>query len=151
MSIVKSDDKEIQVDVQRINDNKFLILIKNLSDKKVFFAYTPGTDEKVKDFSYVTDKLEQTGQYNTYFSGSDYAPSLNPINPGNQVSFEFFEIKKGDYRLRLKYLVDEDLVKVVNDSDCILNLSTSDRQKLIDAYTEITTPNVSIVKSIPQN
>lgn len=84
----KPTGKELQINVEKISDNKFLIKVRNLSNHKVFLAYTPREDNLASFVSFITERRNQNGEFITYFAGGDAAPGLHPIDPYREIGFQ---------------------------------------------------------------
>lgn len=144
----KPNGKELQINAERISDNKFLIKVKNISNRKVFSAFELGINILDSSLPYITEKRNQNGEFITDFAGHDYAPLLRPIEPNQEIGFQFFEIEKGDYRLKFRYLVDENLARLLNSRDCLFKFSYSDTERIAEADLQVITPILTINKNI---
>ena len=136
----KPDGKELEINIEMINDNEFLIKIKNLSNYKVFLPYSLGENNLSSAVSFVTKKRDQSGKFTTCFAGGDVAPKLRPIEPTQEIGFQFFEIEKGDYRLRFNYLVDENLTRLLTNPDCLFKFPDLETKLNAEANAQITSP-----------
>ena len=140
---------ELQINIERISDNNFLIKVKNQSNHKVFLSYTPKEDNLASFVSFTTERRNQKGEFVTYFDGGDVASLIRDLDSNQEIGFQFFEIEKGDYMLKFRYLIDEELVAVLNDPECRFKFSDSNRRLIAEAYYQIITPILKINKNIP--
>ena len=145
----RPNGKELEIKAQRISDNEFLINVKNLSNRKVFSAFEPNENRLNSAVPHITEKRNQNGEFVTGFDESSYAPQHRAIEANQEIGFHFFEIEKGDYRLIFTYLVDEDVARLLNDSDCLFNSSNSTLERIGESKFQAITPILTINKNIP--
>lgn len=131
---------ELEINIRKLSNTRFNIKITNVSNKKIFCPYLPGVNrDKANYFPYITEK-EENGKFIVESKGGDFAPGLNPINPNNSVEFTFFSIKKGKYRIKFSYLIDENIAQLINNSTNPNSITEAERVKINTSYLEITTP-----------
>jgi len=145
------DGKELEIKVEQRNANVYLIRLKNVSNRKIFFRFEPVSDKLDVVMPYVIGKRNQNGDFITLLrDGYDYAPQLRPVEINQEITFSFYNRRKGEYRLKFMYLVDGNLVRILNDSDCLFKFTDSDREQTSKAVVQVVTPILTINKNLPK-
>ena len=140
---------EVSISVQRKGSNAYLIKLRNESDKQIFMSFTPSDDDRVTFISYIRERRNPSGVFTALHDGNDYAPKLQALDSGREVSFEYFETDRGEFRLIIAYLTDGQIVSVLNNPNCLFKLSENNLRRIESAKGRIVTPVMSIRKQIP--
>lgn len=148
-STSKPDGSELSISARRISSNEFLVKIKNISKLKVFVAYTPKEGINVGFVSFLAEKRNQAGDFVPQRTELDFSPGLHGIDAGQEIEFNFFETQKGDFRLVISYMINERMVAILNDPNCLFKIAQTDRQYIAEAKGQAISPILKITKRIP--
>lgn len=139
---------ELEVSLSnKISENEIIITLKNISNHRIFLPFTRNENGDVGFLGYVTQMSGRDGQFVTRHDDADYAPGLNAIEPLEEIRYKFLEPKKGHYRLRFRYIVDEDLVRLINDSRCFTKLSFESLTRILNSYANAYSPVIDITRN----
>lgn len=140
--------RELKIAVEKLDPNKFDVTITNVSIENVFCSFLPGEHgNNAEYFPYMVEVRQQPDSEFTFQSkGGHYAPSLRPILPGEQVRFTFFSLEPGEYRLSFRYLVDDQLAKLINENAVSPGLTSAESEAVEKATFVVHAPIMNVAK-----
>jgi hypothetical protein len=138
---------ELRISAERLDANQLLVRIKNVSKRKVYLPYSPAQRETVF-VSYLTEKRNKQGDFEMQPSESDFAPGLHSLDQGSEIKLRFFEVKKGEYRLILRYMIDGHLANLLNIPECLTKFAKEKRPAEFASGRAIS-PVLKITRRIP--
>jgi len=131
---------ELKIETQRLNTNKFNVILTNISEKKVYCYYTTSPNGDRTSFHYYPEKRNKnSNEFENYSDGPDSLPALSSINPHQSIKFNFSELRKGAYRLTISYLTDENTAKLMTEK-IPPELTQSEEERVLKAVKQISTP-----------
>ncbi len=135
---------ELKVRVERVSKAAILIEVRNKSDHRVFLPFEGDENGDAGFVGYVAEHRDKSGRFVTDSEGGDYAPGLKAIDPGGKIRFKIYENRRGLYRLRFRYLVDENAARLINDPRCSSKLSDETYKFISKANAQTYSPTIEI-------
>lgn len=136
---------ELKVKVDRTSNTAFMVEVKNGSSHKIFVAFEGEEGGDVGLVGYELQRRDDSGRFVTYFAPEDHGLRLRTISPGNKIRFKVSEDrKKGVYRLRFTYLVDENVVHYLEDPRCVSKFTIDTYERISKAQAQTYSPEMEI-------
>jgi hypothetical protein len=105
---------EIKIETQKKSANGYLVKVTNVSERKVFCHYQVSLHGDRASMDYSSEKKNPNSkEFEPYNNGRDSLESLKAIESGQSVQFSYAASEKGEYRLNITYLIDENIAEVL--------------------------------------
>jgi hypothetical protein len=112
--IKKPNGNEIKIETQKKSADEYLVKVTNVSERKVFCHYQVSLRGDRASMHYSPEKRNPNSkEFEPYHNAPDSFPSLKPIESGQSVQFSYAAFEKGEYRLSVTYLIDENVAEVL--------------------------------------
>lgn len=111
-TILKPNGNELKVEFQKLDDNSFKAKLTNISAKKVFCFFVPKSRNGIFGLHHYLEKRKSNSDEFEYFTGQDSFPPPSPVFPNQSIEFQFFAFEKGEYRVKIPYLIDENIASL---------------------------------------
>ena len=131
---------ELKIETQKIGTNEFNVKVTNVSNRKVYCYYTKSLSGDRASFHYYPEKRRKASDnFEKYNGVPDSLPSLSTINPNDLVEFSFSVLEKGEYRLTISYLIDENTAKIMTEK-IPPEWTQSEEETVLKSIKQIVTP-----------
>ena len=142
--IEKPKGNELKIETQKKNANEYLVKVTNVSERKVFCHYNTSLRGDRVSLNYSPEKRKPNSkEFEPYHNGPDSLPSLKPIEPDQSVQFSYTAFEKGDYRLTITYLIDENVAEILAAKNPF-ELSKSESEMRFKSERQMQTPTMAI-------
>lgn len=138
---------ELKITTERLDTNRLLVSIKNVSKRKVYLPYSPSARETVF-VSYLTEKRNKYGDFELQPWEGDFSPGLHSLEQDSEIKLKFFEVEKAEYRLIVRYMVDDHLVNLLKIPECLSKFAKDERPAEF-ASARVISPVLKITRRIP--
>ena len=142
IDVVIPKGNELEVSIKKINRNKSLVIVKNVSDKDVFCSYQSDLKSN-KAFAFAANvemRKNSDADFKLYSGYSDYAPGVNVISPQSIVEFEIPHLEKGEYRINFGMMIDKNIRQIITDKIPEPGLTKKEDQAVDKAWYKFVTP-----------
>lgn len=111
-SVSKPNGNELNVEIQKLDNNSFKAKVTNISAKKVFCFFLPKSRNGIFGLHHFLEKRKSNSDEFEFFRGQDSLPPASPIFPNQSIEFQFSAFEKGEYRVNIPYLIDENIANL---------------------------------------
>ncbi|MGI8787146.1 MAG: hypothetical protein ACR2HG_05220 [Pyrinomonadaceae bacterium] len=145
-TILKPNGNELKVEFQILDNNSFKAKLTNISAKKVFCFFVPKSRNGIFGLHHFIEKRKSNSDEFEYFSGQDSFPPPSPILPNQSIEFQFSAFKKGEYRIKIPYLIDENTVSLY-EKKVQPDFTELEEEQALKSTETFTTQSVRIIQN----
>jgi hypothetical protein len=137
---------ELKIEAQRETTNEYLVKVTNISEGKVYCNYQMSPRAALAGMHYSPQKRKPNGaEFEAFHNAPDSFPPLKAIHPGQTVVFRYGAFEKGEYRLMINYMIDENVAELLA-SKSPFEYDDAERQLRSKAERQAATPVLEITE-----
>lgn len=134
----------LNYEIKALRPLEYEVSITNIANAAVYIPYEKASDRGTDSVAFFLTRLNENGHFALYGESSDFAPSLQPLRPGDSLKVYVALFQDGIYRLNLQYYSDESLVKIVNRTECRFEWSGEDEKRISENRVMSHSPTITI-------
>lgn len=139
-AVLKPTGNELKVEFQKLDNNSFKAKLTNVSTKKVFCFFVPKSRDGIFGLHHFLEKRKSNSDEFEFFVGQDSLPPASPILPNQSIEFQFSAFEKGEYRVNIPYLIDENIANLYQKKSPFDFIEVEKEQAVKSKATFITQP-----------
>lgn len=144
-TISKPNGNELNVEIQKLGNNSFKAKVTNISAKKVFCFFVPKSRDEIFGVHHFLEKRKSNSDEFEFFRGQDSLPPASPIFPNQSIEFQFSAFEKGEYRVNIPYLIDENIA-ILYQKKSPFEFTEFEKQQAVKSMATFITQSVKITQ-----
>jgi len=142
---LKPNGNELKVEFQKLDNNSFKAKLTNVSTRKVFCFFVPKSRDGIFGLHHFLEKRKSNSDEFEFFVGQDSLPPASPIFPNQSIEFQFSASTKGEYRVNIPYLIDENIANLYQRKSPF-EFTEVEKEQAVKSKATFTTQSVKITR-----